>query len=1030
MREYTLAGFSYSFGNRIFINSDYVKDAKAYRLLRDSRLTDFARCLIHELVARHLAHRQMVAVGQGDVHHWAARNIEGMLEIATLHAAREELKAEVSRIAKDDDWEAMKLQEIDKGIDREIEIARSRLEEDLEEIEDRIENGTTPPSEDMAMDGGQAKIVEPATPMADISRQLEEGRAKLRPGDRIVGKRWRQYTRNAPEERVVYKIQGNLAYCHSAVGEGGLYNDDNLPIRSIMRGIGKARHDSGSFRVYRFQGPDDILRDNIERGGRALSSYRLAGKEARRSYAPVTGYMDSEGRILSFGNRQFVDAMPPANHLYRFVVSLKVAENGNIQEPYCRLTNIDNPPGARLSGEALQRLCLTIDEMDRMYKERIREESDFTDDEKRLIAARVSEMHLEPRIAEEILGAANVAPSLNGMVLEHEEARERGALEEWDTKLKRVLSGTVFYDRYFGPVSAEASLRARNEDRVAWALDKASAAATPGPADGAFEGGSLSQDLVDQLIGQVNDEEDAQALGELVGNTARVVPALRAGYVRDVSDGLDSPYKDQFLARVWRWDDWSAPRGFADPAVRGVQNFVQEINSDFQEALSWAYMDEGTRFGGEAEAPPYWLYPAICGFAHQVIAPALVAQFPEDVEVYLARGRTALPRGQTGERSARNNWIMLRINGKMYYLSFTDGVFGWKKDRRRGDLLEQISLSHNRDTFEKDFLGPYNQGGFARVTLVPMEEAEPYFDYEYCRVSERPARDLRIPMVLASHCNPELLGRLLTGLNRLGNDNEGNNYLAEAVKHVGYRQPEMGERLAQTVCPAVAAGNVQEAAQLMVSVAQAIEANEMERAASLVARAKPSPAALARVYASGDHLDNLKQAHARECDRIVDSRNEVVISKTYFERFGDQIKAEIPEGSDLIIVDSEDEAIDYAINVDPRKAARRIVILKDKVLDATQRKDVQCRVLELENLDFLRMAAAIEFARAVLVGHRTSMEIFYELLKHKSMPEELVAALRVPRGVTSMVLPSIETQLIEDVLPKLQEEYAAFITSA
>lgn len=99
MDEFGLDGPAFSLGNRIFIRGSRYDPQQ--RLVANSRLTDFGHLLVHELTARHLAHRQNVtgvALGQGDVHHWASRATEQQLEQTTLMAHRQNLEDRLREI--------------------------------------------------------------------------------------------------------------------------------------------------------------------------------------------------------------------------------------------------------------------------------------------------------------------------------------------------------------------------------------------------------------------------------------------------------------------------------------------------------------------------------------------------------------------------------------------------------------------------------------------------------------------------------------------------------------------------------------------------------------------------------------------------------------------------------------------------------------------------------------------------------------------------------------------------------------------
>ncbi|MBU1869839.1 MAG: hypothetical protein KJ818_05145 [Candidatus Omnitrophica bacterium] len=81
--ELSLTGDAYGYEDKIFIRGSKAGNQSLVNKETNS-ITDFARLLIHELVARHLGQRQTIAENQGDVHHWAARNIEQQIEETIL----------------------------------------------------------------------------------------------------------------------------------------------------------------------------------------------------------------------------------------------------------------------------------------------------------------------------------------------------------------------------------------------------------------------------------------------------------------------------------------------------------------------------------------------------------------------------------------------------------------------------------------------------------------------------------------------------------------------------------------------------------------------------------------------------------------------------------------------------------------------------------------------------------------------------------------------------------------------------------
>jgi len=85
-----LDGPAYGFGNYIVMRASVFREDQA--LVEGGRLTEFGRTFVHEITARHLGTRQIMARGQGDVHHWAARNMEQQLEMAVLIEHRNHLQ--------------------------------------------------------------------------------------------------------------------------------------------------------------------------------------------------------------------------------------------------------------------------------------------------------------------------------------------------------------------------------------------------------------------------------------------------------------------------------------------------------------------------------------------------------------------------------------------------------------------------------------------------------------------------------------------------------------------------------------------------------------------------------------------------------------------------------------------------------------------------------------------------------------------------------------------------------------------------
>ena len=155
-----------------------------------------------------------------------------------------------------------------------------------------------------------------------------------------------------------------------------------------------------------------------------------------------------------------------------------------------------------------------------------------------------------------------------------------------------------------------------------------------------------------------------------------------------------------------RWEEWSRPREYGDPIAREVHDFIREINPALQEAMlrlrDW---EDGT-----------WLYPACCLIASTLAALILHHRFGDRVEIALQRGAAKT------QEEHRHYWLRLTLDRKEYYLSFTDGLFGWDEDPARGEEWAQLVRDGER-RFLGRFVKKYREQGFDQPVLIPWDEA-------------------------------------------------------------------------------------------------------------------------------------------------------------------------------------------------------------------------------------------------------------------------------------------------------------------
>lgn len=103
-------------------------------------------------------------------------------------------------------------------------------------------------------------------------------------------------------------------------------------------------------------------------------------------------------------------------------------------------------------------------------------------------------------------------------------------------------------------------------------------------------------------------------------------------------------------------------------------------------------------------------------------------------------------------------------------------------------------------------------------------------------------------------------------------------------------------------------------------------------------------------------------------------------------------------------------------------------LAKDPDVNWHAQNRAECKVLSLENYNFLHLASALEFARSILSQDNDAIRDFYSLLMHQALSAGELERL-TQRQVISLILPSIATGLIEDI-NTIRKEYAQFISSA
>jgi len=223
-------------------------------------------------------------------------------------------------------------------------------------------------------------------------------------------------------------------------------------------------------------------------------------------------------------------------------------------------------------------------------------------------------------------------------------------------------------------------------------------------------------------------------------------------------------------------------------------------------------------------------------------------------------------------------------------------------------------------------------------------------------------------------------------------------------------------------------GNLQRDIEIHITsglVGEVWPAQALKRPFNLLANAEDNDVQRQIAIATVDsvNLGKMNLARKQFGKEIMQEGNEIVIPEEYLEDFAELISHKKPQ--DIVIVKTVEEAIGMAKEANKN----RIVLLKKEHLRGIPEGDLQCRVMELENYNFLHLAASIELGRSILVGVPGAVNEFYGLLMGAPAPKDWAQRyIDLQKGKIRLPLPDIKT--ITGELNKMRREFARFITSA
>lgn len=184
--------------------------------------------------------------------------------------------------------------------------------------------------------------------------------------------------------------------------------------------------------------------------------------------------------------------------------------------------------------------------------------------------------------------------------------------------------------------------------------------------------------------------------------------------------------------RKWDWNRWMAEPSFKKPIIQTVWEFIQKINPTVQE-MSVRMVDGGGLLGGlldDSDQTPFaWVYPRHCETASRIGGLLLAGRFSgNDVDIRLASGGIFAPPYLPEYRDSgiHHVWLIIKVRGNEYYLSFTDGHFAWQANVDRVKQYKD-AVRKEWDLFSANFVQPYRKLKFDQPALIPWEEAKPYF---------------------------------------------------------------------------------------------------------------------------------------------------------------------------------------------------------------------------------------------------------------------------------------------------------------
>ena len=339
-----------------------------------------------------------------------------------------------------------------------------------------------------------------------------------------------------------------------------------------------------------------------------------------------------------------------------------------------------------------------------------------------------------------------------------------------------------------------------------------------------------------------------EAINRLVERLGSLTPEARHERVKEISSRLKGATNRRFLMEAWRWNDWAAEPDTSIEGVKKIWDFVAgENNSTLQETMAHVRAQALPAEEAETGATHLWQYPGTCELGASLLGLCLAAQFPGEVKITRMGGMMyASPasedRNQTGHM---HQWLVVEIDGRQYYLSATDGFFGWIGDAAQKAAYKDARTAANFEQFQDEFLSEFGDRGFTRPVLLPWDKVKHFFKVEqrwdWAEGDASPDSMLAAGLTWP-HATPDLIELSLRGVAEVCAPHLSiplQFIMVQALVEDGEltMDVEVFQALSEHVAQLIREGEFQEAAQIISYVARAWHGQEKPQATELIARA-------------------------------------------------------------------------------------------------------------------------------------------------------------------------------------------------